>query len=124
MNEVWFKLNPFMAVSFCCVQFVVLALVVMVKEACANLLAMSVYGLLLRVLLPCDIVPDWCFMVQIAAVTSFGYFLGLVVLFAASWLLSVDVHTHRCREGTTVKIFGVSFGHFEHTKQLADMFID
>ena len=110
MTEVWLKLNSFSTVSFCCVQLVGLALVVMVKAACANLLAMSAYGLVLHVLLPSDIVPDWCFMLQITAVASFGYFIGLVVLFAASWLLSADVHTQRCREWTTVKIFGVSFG--------------
>ena len=82
----------------------------MVKEACANCLAMCAYGLVLRLLLPTCIFPDWCFMLQITAVASFGYLVGLFALIAASWLLHTDVHTQRCREWTTIQIFGVSFG--------------
>ena len=58
MTEVWLKLNSFSTVSFCCVQLVGIALVVMVNADCANLLAMSAYGLVLHVLLPSDIIPD------------------------------------------------------------------
>ena len=44
--------------SFCYVQLVGLALVVMVNADCATLLEMSAYGLELHVLLPSDIIPD------------------------------------------------------------------
>ena len=80
------------------------------KKACVNVLLMSTYSLVLQALLPTDIFPDWSFMLQITAVGSFGYIIGMFVLVAAAWLMNADVRTQRCREWTTVQIFGVSCG--------------
>ena len=82
----------------------------MLKDTCANCLAMSTYGLVLRVLMPIVIFPDLHFMLYITVAASFAYLVGSFVLIAASHLLNVDVHTQRCREWTALKIFGASFG--------------
>ena len=82
----------------------------MVKKACVNVLLMSTYSLVLQVLLPIDIFPDWSFMLQITAVSIFGYIIGIFLLVAAAWLMNTDVLTQRCMEWTTVQIFCVSCG--------------
>ena len=82
----------------------------MLKETCGDCLAMSAYGLALRMLMPIVIFPDLRFMLYITAAASFAYFIGSFAIIAASHLLNVDVHTQRCREWTAIRVFGTSLG--------------